>query len=116
MLENRETMPQMFPELFTKLKVQPVSSYPQTLRRSLAYCAPEGARNWWKSMICGLRTDALRCARQDSQILASAISDRLPQCSIGSIFQDGLHEFLGDFLKDTPRLAGLIEQDFRFYA
>jgi uncharacterized circularly permuted ATP-grasp superfamily protein len=40
MLENRETMLQMFPELFTKLKVRPVSSYPQSLRRSLAACAP----------------------------------------------------------------------------
>ncbi|MYM54783.1 circularly permuted type 2 ATP-grasp protein [Thalassovita mangrovi] len=40
MLENRETMLQMFPELFTKLKVRPVSSYPQNLRRSLADCAP----------------------------------------------------------------------------
>jgi uncharacterized circularly permuted ATP-grasp superfamily protein len=40
MLENRETMLQMFPELFTKLKVRPVSSYPQNLRRSLSDCAP----------------------------------------------------------------------------
>ncbi|CUH65714.1 hypothetical protein TG4357_02016 [Thalassovita gelatinovora] len=40
MLENRETMLQMFPELFTKLKVRPVSSYPQSLRRSLSDCAP----------------------------------------------------------------------------
>jgi uncharacterized circularly permuted ATP-grasp superfamily protein len=40
MLENRETMLQMFPELFTKLKVRPVSSYPRSLRRSLAACAP----------------------------------------------------------------------------
>ncbi|SEQ26420.1 circularly permuted type 2 ATP-grasp protein [Thalassovita taeanensis] len=40
MLENRETMLQMFPELFTQLKVRPVSSYPQNLRRSLSDCAP----------------------------------------------------------------------------
>ena len=40
MLENRETMLQMFPELFTRLKVRPVSSYPQNLRRSLSDCAP----------------------------------------------------------------------------
>jgi len=46
MLENRETMLQMFPELFTQIRVQPVSSYPKQLRRSLAACAPEltGAR------------------------------------------------------------------------
>lgn len=40
MLENRETMLQMFPELFSKIKVQPVSDYPKSLRRSLAACAP----------------------------------------------------------------------------
>jgi uncharacterized circularly permuted ATP-grasp superfamily protein len=40
MLENRETMLQMFPELFSRIKVQPVSDYPMNLRRSLAACAP----------------------------------------------------------------------------
>ncbi|MCF2872598.1 circularly permuted type 2 ATP-grasp protein [Octadecabacter sp. G9-8] len=40
MLENRETMLQMFPELFSQIKVQPVSDYPKNLRRSLAHCAP----------------------------------------------------------------------------
>jgi uncharacterized circularly permuted ATP-grasp superfamily protein len=40
MLENRETMLQMFPELFTKIRVRPVSDYPKSLRRSLAACAP----------------------------------------------------------------------------
>ena len=40
MLENRETMLQMFPELFARIKVQEVSHYPGQLRRSLANCAP----------------------------------------------------------------------------
>jgi len=40
MLENRETMLQMFPELFSKIKVRSVSDYPKSLRRSLAACAP----------------------------------------------------------------------------
>ncbi|MCT4684161.1 MAG: circularly permuted type 2 ATP-grasp protein [Roseicyclus sp.] len=40
MLENRETMLQMFPELFTRIKVQEVSDYPRDLRRSLAASAP----------------------------------------------------------------------------
>lgn len=40
MLENRETMLQMFPELFSRIKVQTVSDYPKNLRRSLAACAP----------------------------------------------------------------------------
>jgi uncharacterized circularly permuted ATP-grasp superfamily protein len=40
MLENRETMLQMFPELFSHTKVRPVSDYPANLRRSLASTAP----------------------------------------------------------------------------
>ena len=40
MLENRETMLQMFPELFSANKVVPVGGYPQNLRRSLAASAP----------------------------------------------------------------------------
>ena len=40
MLENRETMLQMFPELFTRMKVRPVSDYPRSLRRSLSASAP----------------------------------------------------------------------------
>jgi uncharacterized circularly permuted ATP-grasp superfamily protein len=44
MLENRETMMAMFPELFSRVAVRPVSDYPRRLARSLAACAPEGAR------------------------------------------------------------------------
>ena len=40
MLENRETMLQMFPELFRKNRVRAVSDYPRKLRRSLAASAP----------------------------------------------------------------------------
>jgi uncharacterized circularly permuted ATP-grasp superfamily protein len=44
MLENRETMLQMFPELFSKNRVKPVSNYPKMLHRSLAACAPAATR------------------------------------------------------------------------
>ncbi len=45
MLENRETMLQMFPELFATNKVRSVSAYPELLRRSLAACAPQNSPN-----------------------------------------------------------------------
>lgn len=45
MLENRETMLQMFPELFTQLNVRPVSGYPRLLRRSLSDSAPPNSPN-----------------------------------------------------------------------
>jgi len=40
MLENRETMMNMFPELFSHIKIRQVSDYPKKLRRSLAASAP----------------------------------------------------------------------------
>ena len=43
MLENRETMPRMFPEIFSQNRVQPVSRSPSHLQKSLAACAPSGA-------------------------------------------------------------------------
>jgi len=43
MLQNRETMMAMFPELFTRVPVHTVSDYPRRLAKSLAACAPEAA-------------------------------------------------------------------------
>ena len=40
MLENRETMLHMFPELFSQNRVASVQNYPAKLRSSLAACAP----------------------------------------------------------------------------
>jgi len=44
MLENRETMLQMFPELFSRIPVRPVSGYPANLHRSLSACAPPACK------------------------------------------------------------------------
>ncbi len=43
MLENRETMLNMFPELFARVRVRRIGDYAQMLRRSLSACAPQGA-------------------------------------------------------------------------
>ena len=40
MLENRETMLQMFPELFVANRVKPISNYPALLHQSLSESAP----------------------------------------------------------------------------
>ncbi len=42
MLENRETMMRMFPELFASYRVAPVDSYPELLLRTLQSVAPRG--------------------------------------------------------------------------
>jgi uncharacterized circularly permuted ATP-grasp superfamily protein len=41
MLENREIMMRMFPDLFRENRIQPVEQYPAILRRTLASVAPE---------------------------------------------------------------------------
>ncbi len=41
MLENREIMMRMFPQLFRENRIAPVDQYPQMLRRTLASVAPE---------------------------------------------------------------------------
>lgn len=41
MLENRETMLQMFPELFSRIRVERIEDYPMQLRRALAECPPQ---------------------------------------------------------------------------
>ncbi|MDO8882350.1 circularly permuted type 2 ATP-grasp protein, partial [Pseudotabrizicola sp.] len=40
MLENREIMMRMFPDLFRENRIEPVDSYPEILRRTLASVAP----------------------------------------------------------------------------
>ena len=41
MLENREIMMRLFPDLFREARIKPVDDYPQLLRRTLASVAPE---------------------------------------------------------------------------
>ncbi len=41
MLENREIMMRMFPDLFRANRIEPVDGYPQQLRRTLASVAPQ---------------------------------------------------------------------------
>ncbi|WP_439530448.1 circularly permuted type 2 ATP-grasp protein [Pannonibacter sp.] len=43
MLENRETMMRMFPDLFQMHRVAPIERYPELLRQTLESVAPEGA-------------------------------------------------------------------------
>ena len=45
MLENRETMMHMFPDLFSRNKVAPVEQYPESLRDTLASVAPSNLDN-----------------------------------------------------------------------
>ncbi len=44
MLENRETMMHMFPDLFAMNRVAPVDNYPESLMKTLASVAPRGTK------------------------------------------------------------------------
>lgn len=45
MMENREVMMRLFPDLFKASAVLPVNHYPQELKKTLLACAPETAEN-----------------------------------------------------------------------
>jgi len=51
-----------------------------------------------------------------SHDMASALRTRVKDRDIASIFEEGLHEFLGATLGEINTLALQIEQDFRFNA
>ncbi len=77
--------------------------------RSLYFCAGQLVDNLdYLAANYGEETESLRKAR--------ALRARLKDRDIGSIFEEGLHEFLNDVLSDTAQLGMQIEQDYRFIA
>ena len=79
MLENRETMMAMFPELFSKVKVSDVSDYPRRLAKSLAACAPEGASD--KPSIAVLTPGIYNSAYYEHAFLADQMGAELVEGS-----------------------------------
>lgn len=75
--------------------------------RSLAFCAGHLVDN-----LGYLANDY--GTRMPSHDLAGALHVRLKDRDIGSIFDEGLHEFLLSVLRDTGALGLQIEQDYRF--
>ena len=75
--------------------------------RSLSFCMAEIVAN------LGHLADGYgaRCATHD---LADALAARLDNRDITSIFEEGLHEFLGSVIRDTAMLGQQLEQDYRF--
>ena len=75
MLENRETMQHMFPELFAKIKVRPVSDYPERLARSLSACAPSAAEG--DALIAVLTPGVMNSAYFEHSFLADQMGAEL---------------------------------------
>jgi uncharacterized circularly permuted ATP-grasp superfamily protein len=79
MLENRETMMAMFPELFNKVRVQPVSDYPRALARSLAACAPPATGTTDRPVIAVLTPGIFNSAYFEHAFLADQMGAELVQ-------------------------------------
>jgi len=81
MLENRETMMAMFPDLFTKVQVQPVSDYPRSLARSLAACAPPAAQGSDRPVLAVLTPGIFNSAYYEHAFLADQMGAELVEAS-----------------------------------
>ena len=80
MIENRETMLRMFPELFAKVAVRPVSDYPTLLRRSLA-AVPPAAFKRGKPTVAVLTPGIHNSAYFEHSFLADAMGVELVEAS-----------------------------------
>ncbi len=81
MLENRETMMSMFPELFSKVRVQPVSDYPRALARSLAACAPPATSGSDRPVVAVLTPGIYNSAYFEHAFLADQMGAELVEGS-----------------------------------
>ncbi len=75
--------------------------------RSLAFCASGLVE--YLTYLAEEYDDKRPCLAQ-----AEALNARLKGRDIGSIFEEGLHEFIGSLLRDIASLGQQIEQDYRF--
>lgn len=80
MLENRETMMAMFPDLFARVPVRPVSDYPRQLASSLANCAPP-AFSAGKPIIAVLTPGIYNSAYFEHAFLADQMGAELVEAS-----------------------------------
>jgi uncharacterized circularly permuted ATP-grasp superfamily protein len=88
MLENRETMMAMFPELFMRVPVEPVSDYPRRLAKSLAACAPDCAAS--KPVVAVLTPGVYNSAYFEHAFLANQMGAELVEGSDLRVVDDRL--------------------------
>jgi len=81
MLENRETMMAMFPELFSRVAVRPVSDYPRRLARSLAACTPDAVRGRDRPVVAVLTPGIFNSAYYEHAFLADQMGAELVEGS-----------------------------------
>ena len=71
MLEDREVMMRLFPDLFKEYNVRPVNHYPQELKKTLVASAPEGIDNPRAVVFTpGIYNSAASASRTSSAVMA----------------------------------------------
>ena len=75
MLENRETMMRLFPDLFARHRVAPVSSYPEDLLETLKSVAPANCER--APVVCVLTPGSLNSAYYEHAFLADEMGVEL---------------------------------------
>ena len=81
MLENRETMMGMFPDLFSRVAVESVSNYPRRLARSLAATVPPNRRTTGKPTVAVLTPGIYNSAYYEHAFLADQMGAELVEGS-----------------------------------
>ena len=76
--------------------------------RSLVFCAGKTVENL--DHLAAAYGGEWPCQQSAKRLLA-----KLEASTIDSIMDFGLHEFLGEFIRDNNALSMQIETDFRFY-
>lgn len=79
MLENRETMMALFPDLFMQVPVESVSNYPRRLAKSLAACAPPATSG--KPLVAVLTPGIYNSAYYEHAFLADQMGAELVEGS-----------------------------------
>lgn len=79
----------------------------QRMPRSLSFCMAEIVTN------LGYLAESYG-ERRPSHKLADTLRARVDKRDISSIFDEGLHEFLGSVIRDNAKLGLQVEQDYRF--
>ena len=102
MLENREIMMRMFPDLFRENRIEPVDRYPELLRRTLASVAPEKCKG--EPTVVLLTPGHFNSAYYEHSFLADLMGIELVEGQ--DLFVDG--EFLYMRTTEGPRRVDVL--------
>ena len=110
MLENRETMMHMFPDLFAANRVAPVESYPDNLLKTLESVAPRGIDH--EPVIAVLTPGVYNSAYFEHSFLADQMGVELVEGQDLVVLDGGLHMKTTLGLKRIDVLYRRIDDDF----